>query len=220
MRIAMFVAASLLALALACEGEGAIEDASNHDTAKPDDVSTDVPATPDGDDDEGTSIDGVDQTGDDAWVPDADPDTAVDPDAEPADQGEVFDPCTGPGVPGALPVGALCLAHADCETGYCYDEAWKDTPENGGFRFCTVGCSGCAKSCSDWASLTAAGGSCVLFLAAESNEHDLHYRSICMPKCQTDADCTGASAGALTKCRAPLHFDGSSIGLQKSCFPL
>lgn len=219
MRIAMFVTAALLALA--CAGEGAIEDAASHDTAKPDEVAADA-ATPDGDEDPGLQGDGTDQTGDDVPLPDAtDPDTILDPDAEPDDQGggEVFDPCTGPGAPGALPVGALCLAHADCKTGYCYDESWKDTPENAGFRFCTIGCSGCTKSCSDWASLTAAGGSCVLFLAAESNEHDLHYRSICMSKCQTDADCTGASAGALTKCRMPLHFDGSSIGLQKSCFP-
>jgi hypothetical protein len=219
MKIAIVLA--LGALVLACSSGTTGGDATGHDAAVPDTSATDT-ATPADVDDTTPADVAVPDADDDTWI-DASVDVSVDadPDTVPDTAPDVpfFDPCQGPGQPGALPVGAPCTSHDDCLTGYCYDEAWKDTPENGGFRFCTIGCSSCAKSCSDWGSLTAAGGSCVLFLAAESNEHDLQYRSICMPKCQTDADCTGASGGLLTTCRAPLHFDGSAIGLQKSCFP-
>ena len=228
----MKLAAMLLlgALASACSGGTTGVGAAGNDTASRDDAevtgadtTADDPAGPDATVPDG-SMDAVADgaapdadASDDAPPDDAPPDAAT-PDAPAELPPDVFDPCVGPAAPGVLPVGAPCLAHAECQTGYCYDEAWKDAPDNAGFRFCTIGCSSCLKACSEWDSLTA-GATCLLFLAAEANEHDLAFRSLCMATCQTDADCQAASGGVLGACRYATHWDGSSIGLQKVCFP-
>jgi len=187
--------ALVLLLALACSSEGTVKDVSGADTPAAD--------TAGGDD---SLADAVDAEWDGSF-----PDWS---------NLEIFDTCSGPGTPGALPVGAVCTSHNECVTGYCYDEDWKNIPANGGFRFCTIGCSACLTSCSEWDSLTSTDATCILFLAGESNDHDLRYRSICMPTCQTAADCEQASAGALTVCRPATHYDGTTIGLKKSCFPM
>lgn len=188
-------AALVLMLALACSSEGTVKDASGGDTQPLDTAGTD---------EQGLDTVGAEWDG-------SFPDWS---------NLEIFDTCVGPGTPGLLPVGAPCTGHNECLTGYCYDEDWKNIPANGGFRFCTIGCSACLTSCSEWASLTSTDNTCLLFLAAESNDHDLRYRSICMPTCLTDADCEGPSGGLLTVCRPATHYDGSTIGLKKSCFPM
>ena len=225
MKLVLFTV--LASVALACSsGQGGI-DVAGHDVAGHDTAVADT-ATPDASADPGTdpSVDpGADATAPDAapdGAPDVGVDTAVDtavdtePDLPPAD---VVDPCQGAATPGDLPVGWPCTAHDQCVTGYCYDEAWKDAGDNAGFRFCTIGCTSCSKPCSEWESLSASGNTCLIFLAAEINEHALDFKSLCMPTCTTDAECEAASGGLLTACRTPLHWNGDTIGLKKVCFP-
>ena len=129
------------------------------------------------------------------------------------------DPCRGTGQGGTAPIGAPCSSHHDCETGYCYDEAWKDEPQLAGHRFCTIGCQGCALSCSDWTKTTVTGNKCIPFRSSGIIEHDLLFRSICIPACAGKEECADAFDGALNTCETPIDFNGDTIGVHKMCLP-
>ena len=138
-------------------------------------------------------------------------------DVPPVDARPALDPCHGPGSGGTAPVGTPCTSHDDCETGYCYDEAW--TTEIDGHRFCTIACQGCDLTCSEWTHVTANGNKCIPFRTAGINEHDLVFRSLCLAACANDQECVDAFGGALTTCEMPRDFDGGTIGVWKMCFP-
>jgi len=168
--------------------------------------------------------------GDDAWSEDGDGSDTFDPpswwldaqahaDAPPEDVPLGSDPCVPRGTPGDKPVGSPCTADEECATGICYDEAWADTPENGGFRFCTAACSGCAIACNTRDALTDYNPTCFQLPTSEVEKQGLFYPSLCLAICYSDAECVAASGGALTTCRRPKDFQGTFIGVAKSCFP-
>jgi len=129
------------------------------------------------------------------------------------------DPCEGYAEKGSLKIGAPCTEHSQCQTGYCYDEAWKDADGNNNFRFCTISCVGCPKACADWESSTYDGNTCLPFLSAEIEEYSLTFKSICLPKCFDANECKTAFNNGLTTCAVPLHWDESTFGAAKVCLP-
>lgn len=87
----------------------------------------------------------------------------------------------------AQPLGQPCTATADCTAGLAcllsrvdrLDEA----PDWGGYRSCSLDCTTAA---------CAAGSVCV----SQTRPNDGGVSSLCLPDCQTDADCqTGTAAG-------------------------
>jgi hypothetical protein len=83
-----------------------------------------------------------------------------------------------------LRVGMPCTENGQCETCYCYDEAYLAP-----FRFCTKDCSsGVNSSCSD-ESLDSEEFKCLKFTGAQIKDHDLKVQSLCMPTCQSVDDC-------------------------------
>lgn len=140
-------------------------------------------------------------------------------DAPPKDVPLGSDPCVPRATPGDRLVGSPCTADGQCATGICYDEAWKDIPSNGGFRFCTAACTGCATACNKREAITDRPPTCFPLPSSEVEKQALFYPSLCLPTCFSDAECATASGGALTTCRRPKDFQGTFIGVAKSCFP-
>ncbi len=76
-------------------------------------------------------------------------------------------------------IGAECASHCECDTGYCYDEAYMAP-----FRFCTRPCDG---GCNP-----PDGGDthlCLNMTGALQKKHDLKYPNICQRRCFSADDC-------------------------------
>lgn len=109
------------------------------------------------------------------------------------------------------PIGAACGRHCECETGYCYDEAYL-----GDFRFCTRDCDG---GCGDGSSAIDEYR-CLLLGGTLANKYGLTHTSICQKICQTLDDCK-ALASAYDQCGSSkdnsTQWDGQTIAGQKTC---
>jgi len=91
-----------------------------------------------------------------------------------------------------LRAGMPCNGHTDCETCYCYDEAylaWGASSGGGSFRFCTQKCEqGAGSSCSDLG-LTTDEYKCVRFAQQNIEDYGLTVEAICMPYCDDVSSC-------------------------------
>lgn len=91
-----------------------------------------------------------------------------------------------------LRAGMPCTGHTDCETCYCYDEAylaWGASSGGGSFRFCTQKCEqGAGSSCSELG-LTTDEYKCVRFAQQNINDYGLTVEAICMPYCDDASSC-------------------------------
>lgn len=113
-------------------------------------------------------------------------------------------------VAGSKPMGAGCEAHCECETGYCYDEAYL-----GPFRFCTRNC--------DWNCNADVGGGieaykCLLLGGTLANEYDLTETSICQAVCTSVDDCKVLSS-EYDACGygSGTQWDGHTVAAAKTC---
>ena len=234
-----------IALFMACSGGNSTKDIPSQldttgkddakDVVQPEDTKTaDIPASSDLLTDQSQSKDSV-ATDEKQPVDTQQEDTIggedVASDKTAADSTQTVDPCNGVATKGTKAIGMPCTSHEECETGFCYDEAWcKDGPcykdtdmttivSNLGFRFCTVACTGqCSKSCNEWTTTTYDENKCYIFLPADIANYDLSFKSLCFPACYDDAECKTISGGTLTKCRLPVDWAESQWAF-KTCFP-
>lgn len=117
-------------------------------------------------------------------------DSGVDPnadtvaeDAGPVDAGPVDGQCTITDEMNRK-IGQPCTSHTQCETCYCYDEAYLSP-----FRFCTLDCSeGVGSSCPNEDG-AAPEFACIRFTVGLAVAYDLKVSSICMPRCQSVSEC-------------------------------
>ena len=83
-----------------------------------------------------------------------------------------------------LKMGNPCVGHCQCETGYCYDEAYMEP-----FRFCTKDCSSGPNSSCDSSSGDFPKYACLKFTAKQVNDYDLDFGGICAARCQNVEEC-------------------------------
>jgi hypothetical protein len=83
-------------------------------------------------------------------------------------------------------IGQECTDDCECETGYCYDEKYMSP-----FRFCTQECAGVVKGCPNPEGEKIY--ECLIFGTAHKDSYNLKVLSICMPKCNSVADCKAIS---------------------------
>ena len=126
-------------------------------------------------DDTGTDT-SVDQTGDETAA--ATDETTGDDTSDPGNCDEA--------VAGTKPMGAGCAQHCECETGYCYDEAFL-----GDFRFCTRACEG---SCNEGTGAGVEENKCLNLNNSKFAEFDLTETWLCAPVCSSLDDCLALSS--------------------------
>jgi len=86
-------------------------------------------------------------------------------------------------------VGQPCTSHTQCETCYCYDEAYMGANLPGAFRFCSVPCgSGVSGDCALYGN-DKEEYKCIRFTQALINDNNLSVEGLCMPACQTAQEC-------------------------------
>ena len=132
-----------------------------------------------------------------------------------------FTPTGDPMYPYGKPVGFPCSAHAECATGYCYDEALWNEDGTQQHRFCTAACTQCEKTkCSDYPKPgPKLESNCAGTLSSSFRKHfSLRFKSLCLAKCTQDSDCAPLG-GTFTKC-AQLRFGKDfNYGVNKYCQP-
>ena len=121
-------------------------------------------------------------------------------------------------------IGEPCLSHAECSTGYCYDEAYLNEDGNQTYRFCTAKCAGCTTvgNCNEWPMAPGIkANTCYIFKTAFINEYNIQADSLCLPTCSSDADCAGL--GPFNTCGKVQYgwSEGEECfgGVQKVCRP-
>ena len=121
-------------------------------------------------------------------------------------------------------IGEPCLSHAECATGYCYDEAYLSEDGSQTYRFCTAKCAGCTTvgNCNEWPMGPGVkANTCYIFKSAFINEYNLKADSLCLPTCSSDSDCIGL--GPFSKCGKVQYSwtEGEECfgGVQKVCQP-
>ena len=126
--------------------------------------------------------------------------------------GEVTDPRDRPERPvwenptcfGDKPIAAPCEDHCECESGYCYDEAYM-APH----RFCTRFCGGVGGGCDDH------NGVCLNATSRYLSDYDLTLEWFCMPRCATNADCEAIDPDLV--CPRQTMWDGVTLQVANSC---
>lgn len=119
-----------------------------------------------------------------------------------------------PALEAIKPIGAACGRHCECETGYCYDEAYL-----GDFRFCTRDCDGACGKTADGLHIQ-----CLNLGGTPAKKYNLTHTWICQPTCITLDDCAALS-GLYTACgvgtQTTWHVEGekspSTLATQKTC---
>ena len=117
-----------------------------------------------------------------------------------------------PAIRSSKPIGAGCEKHCECDTGYCYDEAYL-----GDFRFCTRDCG------SQGCNVGVTGGieqyKCLIMGSFEA-KHDLKHKAICQKICLSVDECKGLSS-AYDQCGDPdgkgTLWDGITLNLHSTC---
>ncbi len=117
-------------------------------------------------------------------------------------------------------IGETCTEHAECETGYCYDEAlWNEdgVPTN---RFCTVACNACTlkSNCTEWGTAPGvAQNVCVGLPSYFINYFTLEFTSLCLPGCKNNGHCAGLTG--LDTCGDLAFGKENSYGVWDICQP-
>ncbi len=119
-----------------------------------------------------------------------------------------------------LAIGEECSEHADCETGYCYDEYLWNEDGSKTYRFCTVACTGCTVkgNCNEWGK--AAGikeNKCFPLTSNFINFFELKFDSLCLASCVSDGDCAGM--GPFSTCKLLSFGKDFDYGVVKICQP-
>ncbi len=86
--------------------------------------------------------------------------------------------------PGLGKIGHPCTGHTDCETCYCYDEAYLSP-----YRFCTKDCSSGGDSACPLGTGDFPEYACVKFTQAQIKDFSLVHTGICTPRCISQSDC-------------------------------
>ena len=134
---------------------------------------------------------------------------AEDPGPVYVDSGPADGTCN-PGLdPMNLKIGMPCTSHTQCESCYCYDEAYLFP-----FRFCTQNCqAGSGSSCPN-PEIGTPLYACIEFKTEQIKQFELSVPAICMPRCQSVADCTIYS-GQYNACDD--EWEGASIQAVDTC---
>ncbi len=107
------------------------------------------------------------------------------------------------------PIGAACGRHCECETGYCYDEAYL-----GDFRFCTRECDGdCGKGANGL------DNQCLNLNNSAFASYNLTLTWICQRGCVTLDDCA-AYSGVYDSCGTGTNVTqwlNQTLATQSSC---
>jgi hypothetical protein len=129
---------------------------------------------------------------------------------------------------GTKKIGAPCTDHAECATGYCYDEWYLGWA--GGFRFCTIACNGCPPgkqhACADFDE-GATGGPRYKCLLLKNSCHTKNFgefevAGLCAPECgENMQNCDDWFGPVYSECASPPYIktgDCGSVGVSPICF--
>ena len=116
------------------------------------------------------------------------------------------------GLRASKPIGAECEKHCECDTGYCYDEAYM-----GDFRFCTRECG--SQGCNTGITGGIEQYKCLILGSFEA-EFGLEHSAICQKICTTVEDCKFLSS-KYDQCGTPgaegTLWDGITVTIEDTC---
>lgn len=117
--------------------------------------------------------------------------------------------CTGEIQDNPKRIGEQCMDNCECESGMCYGEAYTAP-----YKFCTQECLG-EKGCPDKDVVY----KCLVFGPKHIDDFDISIMSICVPLCDTVADCQEFSGiwGYCPGTKKSTSWDGVTLAVVGTC---
>jgi len=111
-----------------------------------------------------------------------------------------------------LKIGQPCTSHGQCNSCYCYNEAYLSP-----FRFCTQPCgsgvgSACPAGTGEFDEFT-----CLGFAMKNIQDHGLKVEDICMPVCEDVEDCALYAPNYNVCTKFDTKWDGKTISARSTC---